>query len=139
MKLTKIHRGIKYRESNFLKKYIMLNTELRKNAKNEFEKDFHKLANNSMFGKTMENVRERSNIEIVNENDVKRLEKLIARPNYKGSFRFEDSNLVSVNMKKTGVVLNKPIYLGQSILDISKVLMYDFHYGYIKPKYEDCA
>ena len=139
MKLTKIHRGVRYRESNFLEEYIMSNTASRKAAKNEFEKEFFKLANNAVFGKTMKNVRERSTIKIVNGHNVKKLEKLIAKPNYKGAFVFEDSNLVSANMGKSTVVLNKPIYLGQTILDISKTLMYDFHYGYIKPKYGDRA
>ena len=124
MKLTKIHRGIKYRESNFLEKYIMSNTASRKVAKNEFEKDFFKLMNNSVFRKTMENVRERSKIKIVNGLETEKLEKLIAKPNYKGAFVFENSNLISVNMRNSTVVLNKPIYLGQAILDISKTLMY---------------
>ena len=134
MKLTKIHRGIKYEESDFLSKYIANNTESRKNAKNEFEKDFYKLMNNSVFGKTMENVRERSKIKILNGQDTEKLEKLIAKPNYKGAFVFENSNLVSVNMRNSTVCLNKPIYLGQTILDNSKTLTYDFHYDYVKPK-----
>ena len=139
MKLVKIHRGIKYTESMFLKKYIDSNTESRKAAKNEFEKDFYKLMNNSVFGKTMENVRERWKIRIVNGQNTKKLERLIAKPNYKGAFIFEDSNLVSVNMGKSTVLLNKPIYLGQAILDISKTLRYNFFYGYVKPKYGNCA
>ena len=139
MKLVKIHQGIKYTESMFLKKYIDSNTESRKAAKNEFEKDFYKLMNNSVLGKTMKNVRERSKIKIVNGQNTKKLERLIAKPNYKGAFIFEDSNLVSVNMGKSTVLLNKPIYLGQAILDISKTLMYNFFYGYVKPKYGNCA
>ena len=139
MKLVKIHRGIRYTESKFFKKYIGSNTESRMVAKNEFEKDFFKLMNNSVFGKTMENVRERSKIKIVNGQDTEKLERLIARPNYKGSFVFGDSELVSVSMGESKVTLNKPIYLGQAILDISKTLMYDFHYRYVKPKYGDRA
>ena len=139
MKLVKIHRGIRYRESTFLEKYIASNTESRKAAKNEFEKDFYKLMNNSVFGKTMENVRERSKIKIVNGQNTEKLERLVAKPNYRGAFAFEDSNLVSIRMGESTVVLNKPIYLGQAILDISKALMYDFHYGYMKPKYGDRA
>ena len=139
MKLTKIHRGIRYRESNFLEEYIANNTASRKAAKNEFEKEFYMLMNNSVFGKTMENVRERSKIKIVNGRETEKLEKLIAKHNYKGAFVFDNSNLVSVNMGESTVVLNKPIYLGQAILDISKTLMYDFHYDYIKPKYRELA
>ena len=93
MKLTKIHCGIKYRQSVFLKKYIASKTESRKVAKNEFEKDFFKLMNNSVFGKTMENVRERLKIKIVNGQETKKLERLIARPNYRGAFVFKDPEL----------------------------------------------
>ena len=83
----------------------------------------------------MENVRERSKIRIVNGLEPDKLLAYIAKPNYKGAFQFEESNLVSVNMGESTVMLNKPVYLGQSILDLSKTLMYDFHYDYVKPKY----
>ena len=139
LRITKIHRGIKFRESDFLSRYITSNTKSRTAAKNEFEKDFYKLANNSVFGKTMENVRERSKIRIVNGLEEDKVLAYIAKPNYKGAFQFEESNLVSVNMGESTVILNKPIYLGQSILDLSKTLMYDFHYDYVKPKYGDNA
>ena len=139
MKLTKIQRGIRYTESKFLEKYIVSNTESRIIAKNEFEKELFKLMNNSVFGKTMENVRERSKIKIVNGQDTEKLERLIARPNYRGSFVFENSELVSMSMGESKVTLNKPIYLGQAILDLSKTLMYDFHYRYVKTKYGDRA
>ena len=135
LKLTKIHRDIKYDESDFLAGYIDSNTRSRTAATNEFEKDFFKLINNSVFGKTIENVRARTKIKIVNGQETKTLEKLIAKPYYRGSFifKFEDSELVSVRMGESTVMLNKPIYLGQAILDISKTLMYKFHYEYIKP------
>ena len=87
----------------------------------------------------MENVRKRCSVEIVNNSDKKKLERLIAKPNYKSSFIFENSNLASVRMGKTTVKFNKPVYLGQTILDVSKTLMYDFHYSYVKPKYGDKA
>ena len=87
----------------------------------------------------MENVRERSKIRIVNGLEEDKLLAYIAKPNYKGAFQFEESNLVSVNMGESTVMLNKPIYLGQSILDLSKTLMYDFHYDYVKPKYGENA
>ena len=139
LRITKIHRGIKFRESDFLSRYIASNTRSRTAAKNEFERDFYKLANNSVFGKTMENVRERSKIRIVNGLEENKLLAYIAKPNYKGAFQFEGSNLVSVNMGESTVTLSKPIYLGQSILDLSKTSMYDFHYDYVKPKYGDSA
>ena len=137
--LRKIHRGIKYKESTVLKTYIDSNTTSRTAAKSDFEKDFFKLMNNSVFGKTMENVRKRCSVEIVNGSDKKRLEKLIAKPNYKSSFIFADSNLASLRMGKTTVELSKPVYLGASILGLSKTLMYDFHYDYVKTKYGDKA
>ena len=132
MKLKKIHRGIKFIESDFLKPYIDKNTNLRAQAKNNFEKDFFKLMNNSVFGKTMENIRNRVNVKLVNTGE--QFKKLTAKPNYESRKIFNE-NLVSVHMKKTSLTMNKPVYLGMSILDLSKTVMYDFHYRYIKPKY----
>ena len=132
MKVTKIHRGIKFEESPWLKEYIDMNTNLRAKAKNEFEKDFFKLMNNSVFGKTMENIRNRVDIQLVN-NKMK-AKKLAAKPSYMHCTIF-DENFIAIHMKKTKLVFNKPIYLGMCILDLSKTLMYDFHYNYIKKKY----
>ena len=136
LKLTHIHSGIKFKESPWLEKYISLNTKLRTEAKNEFEKDFFKLMNNSVFGKTMENIRNRVNIKLVN--DKKQAEKLSAKPNFKHCNIFSE-DLVAIHMKKTKLDFNKPVYLGMCILDLSKTLMYDFHYNYIKQKYGDKA
>ena len=132
MKLKKIHRGIKFIECDFLKPYIDKNTDLRTQAKNNFEKDFFKLMNNSVFGKTMENIRNRVNVKLVNTGE--QFKKLTAKPNYESRKIFNE-NLVSVHMKKTSLTMNKPVYLGMSILDLSKIVMFDFHYKYIKPKY----
>ena len=136
MKLKKIHRGIKFIESAFLKPYIDKNTSLRTQAKNNFEKDFFKLMNNSVFGKTMENIRNRVNVKLVDTGE--QFKKLTAKPNYESRKIFNE-NLVSVHMKKTSLTMNKPVYLGMSILDLSKTLMFDFHYKYIKPKYGNKA
>ena len=136
MKLKKIHRGIKFVESEWMKPYIDKNTNLRAKAKNNFEKDFFKLMNNSVFGKTMENIRNRVDVKLVNTKE--KLRKLAAKPNFKGRKIFNE-NLVSVHMKKTSLTMNKPIYLGMCILDLSKTIMYDFHYNYIKLKYGDKA
>ena len=136
LKLTYIHRGIKFTESQWLKKYIALNTDLRTKARNEFEKDFFKLMNNSVFGKTMENIRNRVNIKLVT--DKKKVEKLAAKPNFKHCNIF-DEDLIAIHKKKTSLTMNKPVYLGMNILDLSKILMFDFHYNYIKKKYGDKA
>ena len=134
--LTKIHRGIKFEESQWLEKYIALNTGLRTAAKNEFEKDFFKLMNNSVFGKTMENIGNRINIKLVN--DGEQTEKLAAISNFDHCTVFSE-DLVAVHMMKTRLVFDKPVYLGMFILDLSKTLMYDFHYNYVKQKYKNKA
>ena len=136
MKLKKIHRGIKFVESEWMKPYIEKNTNLRTKAKNNFEKDFFKLMNNSVFGKTMENIRNRVDVKLVNTKE--KLRKLVAKPNFKGRKIFSE-NLVSVHMKKTSLTMNKPVYLGMCILELSKIIMFDFHYNYIKSKYGDKA
>ena len=136
MKLKKIHKGIKFIESEWLKPYIDKNTNLRTQAKNNFEKDFFKLMNNSVFGKTMENIRNRVNVKLVNTEE--KLKKLIAKPNFRSRKIFNE-NLVSVHMKQTSLTMNKPVYLGMCILDLSKIIMFDFHYNYIKPKYGNNA
>ena len=100
-----------------------MNTELRKNAKKEFEKNFFKLINNSVFGKTMENVRNHRDIKLVTSD--KRRKRLVSEPNYHSHKNFSD-HLIAIEMKKTKVKMTRPLYLGMSILDISKILMYEF-------------
>ena len=136
LKIKNIYRGIKFVESEWMKPYIDKNTNLRAKAKNNFEKEFYKLMNNSVFGKTMENIRNRVDVKLVNTEE--KLRKLVAKPNFKGRKIFNE-NLVSVHMKKTSLTMNKPVYLGMCILDLSKIIMYDFHYNYIKSKYGDKA
>ena len=109
-----------------------MNTELRKEAKNDFEKDLFKLMNNSVFGKTMENIRKHREIKLVTTD--KKRSKLVSEPNYH-TINLISEDLSIIEMKKTKVKMTKPIYLGLSILEISKTLMYEFWYDYMKPKY----
>ena len=136
LRLTRIHRGIKFYESEWLKSYIDMNTKMRTKAIDNFEKDFFKLMNNSVFGKTMENIRNREDIKLVNDRD--KAKKLTAKPSFKHLNIFCEE-LIAIHMKKTSLTMNKPTYLGMCILDLSKTIMYDFHYNYIKPKYGDKA
>ena len=136
LKLKEVHRVIQFNQKAWLKPYIDMNTKLRKEAKNDFEKDFFKLMNNSVFGKTMENVRNHRDIKLVTSD--KRRKRLVSEPNYHSHKKFSE-HLMAIEMKKTRVKMTKPIYLGMSILDISKILMYEFWYDYIKPKYGDRA
>ena len=140
MVLKKIHEGISYEERDFIKKFIDINAEAREVAKDDFEKDFYKRMSNTVLGKTMENVRNRADIEILNgndEGDEKKLLKSISKPNYGGSFIFENSQLVSVRMRPSSVCLDKPIQHGISVLDRAKVPTCSWHYKYMKPKYGD--
>ena len=132
--LEKVRRVIQFNQEAWLKPYIDMNTEQRKKAKNDFEKDFFKLMNNAVFGKTMENVRKNRDIKLVTTD--KRRNQLVSEPNCH-EIKWFSENLVAIEMKKTKVKMNKPIYLGLSILEISKILMYEFWYDYIKPKYDD--
>ena len=125
LRLTKIYRGITFVETDFMKSYIDLNTNMRTKGTTDFEKDFYKLMNNSVFGKTMENVRNRINVKLVT--NEKTLNKLVKKSNFRSVNIFHE-NLIAVHMEKTTVKLNKPIQIGMSILDLSKTLMYRFHY-----------
>ena len=136
LKVDKIHRVLEFKQSPWLKQYIDFNTEKRKSAKNDFEKDFFKLMNNSVFGKTIENIRKRVDVRLVT--DENKLLKLASKPTYVSSKIFNE-NLVAVHKIKETLTLNRPAYVGMCILDLSKTLMYDFHYNYIKDKYRDKA
>lgn len=140
--LKKVHRVLQFKQGPWLKKYIDLNTHLRTLAKTDFEKDFYKLMNNSVFGKTMENIEKRVNIKLVThwENCGNRLgaQALISKPEFHSRSIFSE-NLIAIQLNKTKIFFNKPIYLGFCILDISKTLMYDFHYNYMKQKFSSNA
>ena len=136
LKLTKIHRALEFDQSPWLKPYIDFNTKKIAKAKNSFEKDFFKLMNNSVFGKTMENLRKRQDIKLIT--DEEQLLKWTSRPSFI-SCKIFNEDLVAVHKTKPTLTLNRPAYVGMCILDLSKTLMYDFHYNYIKNKYGDKA
>ena len=129
MKLTKTFRGLKFKQSDWMKKYIDFNTEKRKNATNDFEKDFFKSIINSVYGKTIENLRKRINVRLVN--NKKDFLKYTSRPTYV-THKLFDKDYAAIQEIKPVLVLNKPIYIGFTVLDLSKWNMYDFHQNFIK-------
>ena len=126
--LERVHRAIEFNQSALMKRYIDFNTKLRSLATNDFEKDFFKLMNNALFCKTMENIRKHRNIKLVTTEE--KFKKLVIKLNFKSSVLFSE-NLMEFEMGKVKVVMNKPVYLGQVILDLSKLVMYEFHYDYM--------
>ena len=127
--LERIHRVIQFKQSAWMKEYIDFNTRLRMVAKNDFKKDFYKLMNNSVFRKMMENIRKHRDIKLVNNKED--YLKQVMKPNFKGGVLM-GADLMSCKMGKVKVKMNKPVYLGQAILDLSKTIMYEFHYDYMK-------
>ena len=109
LKRKKVHRGIEFQKSKWMKAYIMLNTRLKKDAKNEFEKDFFKSMNNSVFGKTIENIRNHKNMKLVTSD--KKYQKYVMKPNFKDGHPFS-KHLFSVEMGKREITMKKPMYLG---------------------------
>ena len=133
MKLMKIHRVIGFTQSTWLKPYIAYNTEKRTAATNNFEKDFFKLLNNSIFGKTMENLRNRVDVHLLS--DETKIKKYTAKPHFHASKIFD--SITAIHLLKTKLTFNRPIYTGFAILDISKTILYDFHFDYVRRKYPD--
>lgn len=136
LELIKVNKVLKFNQKPWLKDYIQFNTNMRAKARSDFEKDFYKLMNNAVFGKTMENVRKRVDYKLVNDRQPLKFQ--TSKPLYKSHDIFNE-NLVGVSMTHSHVFLNKPIAIGFSILDLSKVLMYDFHYNTVKAKYGNKA
>ena len=132
MKLTKIHRVLKFKQSDWMKKYIDFNTAKRMNAANDFEKDFFKLMINSVYGKTMENLRKRINVRLVNKADFL---KYTSKPTYI-SHKIFGKDYAAIHEIKPVLILNKPIYVGFTVLDLSKWKMYDLHHNFIKKTFD---
>ena len=133
MKLIKVHRILKFKQLDWLKKIVDFSTDKRKNASNRFEKEFFKLMINSVFGKTMEKQRKRICVELIN--NAKDYVRCVSRPNFVSQKIFS-KNFVAVHIIKPVLKLNKPIFVGFSILELSKSLMYEFHYKYIKNTFD---
>jgi len=131
LKLTKVHRVLQFNQSNFMESYILKNTDERKKAANDFEKDFYKLMNNSVYGKTMENVRNRINFSLVSSE-----EKALNFHNTLKKRTIFNESCVGVHLLKREVKLNKPVFIGQCVLDESKLLMNDFHYNFMLKKFK---
>lgn len=136
LKLSKIHSVLSFKQEKFLEQYINFNTQKRAQSKNDFEKDLFKLFNNAIFGKTCENVEKRINVSLINNS--KKFINEASKPYFR-NFKIFTNELVACEMQKTQVKYNRPMVIGMCILDLSKVLMYDFHYNFIKSKYSDNA
>ena len=132
MKLEKIHRGVKFSQKPFLADFILFNTAMRKGAGSDFARGLWKMANNSVFGKNLEDQRRHSKIKVIM--GEAKLAKIMNKPWVK-QVKIINSRLALVEVVKEKVTLNKPIYVGAAILDLSKLVMYDFHYNYMVKKY----
>ena len=133
MKITKIHRVLKFKQSDWMKKYTDFNAEKRKNMANSFEKDFFKLMINSVYGKTMENLRKRINVRLVaNQKDFL---KYISKPTHI-THKIFGKNYAAIHEIKPVLTLKKSIYVGFTVLELRKLLMYDFHYNFVKNHFD---
>ena len=133
MKLTTIHRVLEFKQSDWMKKYINFNTEKRMNAANDFEKDFFKLMISSVYGKTMENLRKITDVRLLN--NAKDFLRHTSKPTYI-THNICGKDYAAIHEIKPVLILNKPIYVGFTVLDLSKWKMYDFHYNFIKKNFD---
>ena len=129
LRIKKVHRVLEFEQECWMRPYIELNTNFRKKAKNNFEKDFYKLMNNLVF-------RKRTDIKLVRPDEQAKIAKPVASPLFAGQTEFTN-DLKGIKMHKSRLLLNKPVYTGMTILENSKILMYDFYYNFLKKEYGD--
>jgi hypothetical protein len=137
--LTAVHRVLEFDQSAWMAQWIQKNTDFRRHARNKFEEDFYKLLNNSCFGKTMESVRKRVDIQLVRateDSERERYRKMVAKPTFAGRKIFSEE-LIAVHRMRSCVLLNKPVYIGLAVLDLSKLMMVNYWYNEMKPRYGD--
>ena len=132
MIVDKVHNVISFKQSKWLEKYISFNTQKRKKAKNNSEKDFYKLLNNAFYGKTMENVRPRSKIKFIKKDDYRGIMKYQSKLTFNGIHKSYE-NCDSYTFKQNEVLMDKPIYLGFSVLELGKLVMYETYYDKLQP------
>jgi hypothetical protein len=135
-----VHRLLQFEQESFIRPYIELSTKYRQAAQSDFERDFYKLLNNVIFGKSMENILKRVSVKLVKKENKKltrelNVETLTASPLFK-SFEIIDEDFAIIQMKHSEIVFNKPIFIGFSVLEVSKTFMYDFHYNFMKKKFD---
>ena len=136
LKLTKVHRVLSFTQKAWMKELINFKTERRSKATTDFEKDLYKLMNNSVFGKTMENLRNRVEVELVRGDEKAKIRKLVSDPLF-NAWRELGDKLYGINLHKDHILFDRPIYVGMCVLDLSKLLLYEYYYSYLKPKYGD--
>ena len=140
LRLTKVHRVIEYAQEAWMAPYIAFNTAMRAKARSDFEKDLYKLKNNAVFGKTMENLRERRDIQALRPGSMA-YKKWVASPSYKQRIIVGDGSLIIAERAKgcgrAPLLLNKPVYTGVAVLDLSKLHMQSFWYTWLKPRFGD--
>lgn len=142
--IKKNHKILSFRQGSYLKKYIDLNTQLRQKSTSAFEKDFFKLLNNAIFGKTIENKRKHVNVKLIThwsdtKNKTKKVlgaQELIAKPNFHSASVFSE-NFVAIQLKHEKIKLDRPIYIGFSVLEYAKTHLYQFHYNFIRKTYKN--
>ena len=132
MEVVKIHTVMSFKQSKWLEKYISFNTQKRNKAKNDFEKDFYKLLNNAFYGKFMENVRNRIKVEFIKQEDTEKIKKQQSKLTFNGIHKSYE-NYARYTFKQNEVLMDKRIYIGFSVLELSELLMYETYYDKLQP------